>query len=544
MKFKLSLYKRLLAVVLLLSLLIVYFSIYLSHQIKEKDILTRVISDNFQPSITYLSDLNEKYQDSKDLLVYWGNAGKSRDADFRNNMEELFQNELNAVIEELSVYSVKWSPEDVGIYKTTSQLIRDSLFYSYLNLISDYRSLQAESDEVPEMSDFINDQSIVFLQSEIEQNLTYLRDKRRLEMNENFRLIEESAIKIRKSIYGFTFLLLLGIFGISFWIFGFIRKFIRKLNAELKLLTQGIIPQEIKNIRDDETGSVFTQMNKLFAYLKNLTQVSQKINKKEFNNNFKPLSDKDELGIALLDLQNNLKKASEEEERRQKEDKERSWTAEGIARINDILRISSDKLEELAYSLIREIATYTSSQVGALYIMNEDENDGKFLEIIAAYAYDRQKFLDKKILVGEGLVGRCVQENETLFLSDLPKDYLSIKSGLGDSQPASILIVPLHLNENVYGVIELASFTMYERYQIQFVETIGENIATSISKVKINLQTASLLEQTRQQAEEMAAQEEEMRQNMEELRSTQELSAVREEKLQQEIIDLQKKNKS
>jgi len=541
MRINLSLYNRLLYGILLISAVTIGISVYLTRQIKEKDLLTRTISDDFQPSITYLAELTDKYKESKNLISYWGNADRSSDLAFRDNLDQLFQTDINTILESLALVSAKWNAEDTELFKATNILIRDSLYYSYIGLISSYRVAQSEGMAISGFTDFLEQHQILFLLSETEQNLSYLLDKRKTEMNENFILIEKTALKIRKTILVFTIFIILVIISFSIWTYTYIRKTIRELNKNLKLLAQGIIPPKIDTLKKDETGTVFELMNKLFDYLKNLTHVAQKINQKEFVNVFHPLSEKDELGIALLNLQNNLKKASEEEIRRKKEDSDRSWTAEGIAKINDILRISSDKLEELAYNLIREISSYTSSQVGALYIMNDNADEEKFVEIIAAFAYDRQKFLQKKINVGEGLVGRCVQENETIYLSEVPDNYLSIKSGMGGSKPASILIVPLHLNENVYGVIELASFSIYEPYMIRFVEIIGENIATSISKVKVNLRTAQLLEQTRQQAEEMSAQEEEMRQNMEQLRSTQELSAVREENLRKEIEGLRRK---
>jgi hypothetical protein len=541
MKINLSLYNRILSGIVLLSVIILVFSFYLVQQIRDKDRLTNIISDDFQPSITSLSVLTDKYKESRNMVVYWGNAGSTSDNSFRNNLEQLFKSDINPTLDMLTVLSVKWSPEDRELFKSTNILIRDSLFYSYISLIREYRNSQTGMTAFSDINEFIEQQDILFLLSEVEQNLNYLLDKRNIEMKDNFRQIQESAHGISQTVTWFTILVLAIILSFSFYIYVFIRNAVNKLNSDLRLLTQGIIPAQNETIRKDEIGTVFDQMNKLFAYLKNLTFVSQKINQKEFNNAFKPLSEKDELGIALLNLQNNLKQASEEEQRRKKEDSERSWTAEGIAKINDILRISSDKLEDLAFNLIREISSFTSSQVGALYILNDTGKDEVYAEMIAAFAYDRQKFLTKKIMLGEGLVGRCVQENETVYLTEVPEDYLSVKSGLGESKPVSILIVPLHLNDNVYGVIELASFSVFDSYKIKFIETIGESIATSISKVKINLQTSHLLEQTRQQAEEMTAQEEEMRQNMEELRSTQELSAVREEKLKKEIEALKLK---
>lgn len=535
MRIELSLYRRILAGIILLAAVIISFSYYLNRQILHKDQLTRLIDEDIQPSITLLSNLEEKYQDTRIILLFWADAGASDNLDYRGRMETVFTEEINQILDQLAVLSVKWNPEDLELFRSTQSMIRDSLYYSYLDLMRDFRLSVEQGEGYTDIEEYIEQQPILFLLSEVEQNLSYLVDKRKSEMQMNFTLIEESALHIRKTVSGFAITILLLIISISILAFFFIRNSVSRLNHGLTHLTQGIIPQDIKVVRKDEIGELYNQLNKLFAYLRSLTLVARKINQKEFDSRFRPLSDKDELGIALLDLQNNLKQSIEEEMRRKKEDNERSWTAEGVARINDLLRLSGDRLDELGYILIREIVNYTGSQVGALYILNENPGAETEIEMIAAYAYDRQKFLRKTLHIGEGLVGRCVQENETIHLTDVPENYLTVKSGLGDSKPSSILIVPLHLNENVYGVIELASFSIYEPYKIAYLDIIGENIATSVSKVKINLQTKHLLEQTRQQAEEMTAQEEEMRQNMEELRSTQEMSAIREEKLRKEI---------
>jgi PAS domain S-box-containing protein len=83
-------------------------------------------------------------------------------------------------------------------------------------------------------------------------------------------------------------------------------------------------------------------------------------------------------------------------------------------------------------------------------------------------------------------------------------------------------VIPLKTNEKIEGVLELASFKTFKPHEIEFLEKLGELLASSIVSVRSGEKTNQLLAVSQEQTEEMRAQEEEMRQNMEELEATQE----------------------
>jgi PAS domain S-box-containing protein len=222
-----------------------------------------------------------------------------------------------------------------------------------------------------------------------------------------------------------------------------------------------------------------------------------------------------ELSGSLVNMRDQMKKISAEE-------KQRHWVTEGLAKFGDILRQKNDSLTALSDIIIRSLVKYMGANQGALYLINEEKPADVFIELTACYAYERKKHINHRIEMGEGLIGQAALEKSTLYMTCVPQNYIKITSGLGEALPRNLLIVPLKLEEKIFGLVEIASFELIQPHQVEFVERLGENIASTISSVKTNEKTKRLLEETQAQAEQMRAQEEEVRQNMEELAATQE----------------------
>lgn len=307
----------------------------------------------------------------------------------------------------------------------------------------------------------------------------------------------------------------------------------------LKKLAKGLLVDKIEYHRKDEIGEMIDSVNTLVNGLKETATFASEIGNGNLNIEYTPLSKGDVLGNSLLNMRENLIKAKNEEEKRKIEDQKRSWATHGLAMFADILRNNNNNnLQDLSFSIIQNLVSYLKINQGGIFIVNDDNETEHFLELVSCYAYDRKKFMQRNIKVGEGLVGTCFLEQKTIYLKEIPKDYIFITSGLGSEVPSTILIVPMKVNEEIFGVIELASFNPFEKHEIEFTEKLAESIASAISNLKINNRTTMLLEKSQQQAEEMRAQEEEMRQNMEELTATQETLAEKEQMQKREIENL------
>jgi methyl-accepting chemotaxis protein len=297
---------------------------------------------------------------------------------------------------------------------------------------------------------------------------------------------------------------------------------LRSIGQSLSLLAWGENASKIKYSCNDEVGHIASSLNQHIDGIERTAHFAAAIGKGNLDEDYTTLGENDMLGASLLNMRLSLKSAIEEEEKRKQEDQQRSWFNSGLAQFSDILRQNNNDLQKLSDIVIQSMVNYLDANQGGLFILNDEDPKEPFLELLSAFAYNRKKLMRKVIKPGEGLVGNCILEKQTLFVKEIPDDYLEITSGLGDASPNTILIVPLKLEDKMFGVIEVASFNEFAPHEIEFVEKIGESIASALSSVKTTIRTNQLLEQSQQQGEEMAAQEEEMRQNMEEMLATQE----------------------
>lgn len=294
---------------------------------------------------------------------------------------------------------------------------------------------------------------------------------------------------------------------------------IRKVARNLKNLSKGKIDQQMKVKADssDEIGEMLRYLNLSVEALAEKTEFARQIGEGNYSLSLEIKSEEDTLGKSLLEMAKNLKAAQEEELKRKENDRKQQWISEGLAKFAEILRQNNDNIEHLGADIIKNLIGYLEIVQGGIFIYNDDDEDKPYFELIATYAYNRQKFIEKRILPGEGLVGTCAIEKKSIYLKEIPDSYIAITSGLGEAKPKALLIVPLLANETVLGIIELASFADFPQHHIQFVEQIAQSIGQTLISVRTNIRTAQLLERTKQQAEEMRAQEEEVRQNLEEL---------------------------
>lgn len=282
----------------------------------------------------------------------------------------------------------------------------------------------------------------------------------------------------------------------------------------IKKLLNGEIPKR-PFTKSHEFMSLAHYLNALIIDLVNLRKFALRIGDNKFDNDIVLFQDSGDLGTAMAKMRDGLKDVSEE-------NRERYWSNAGIAKFSEILRSNVESLSDMGNDLISNLVKYLEINQGGFFTVEYDkEAEKKYLNLTASYAYHSQKYIDKQVLLGQGLIGQAWVERNTIYLKDIPKDYATITSGMGEATPTCIVIVPLQVNNEVLGVIELGAFKDIEPYKVEFVEKIAKDVASSIAATRANEQTRILLTESQDKTEAMERQEDIMRKNVRQLQDTQ-----------------------
>ena len=207
----------------------------------------------------------------------------------------------------------------------------------------------------------------------------------------------------------------------------------------------------------------------------------------------------DELNNEKQNLEKNIKERTDElflqnrelVKLRRKEIR-RNWYNEGYAALSDILNKEKDNIDTLTEKILKELIKHLNAQLGLLYIINT-KKETETLKLKAAYGADRESFSKKEILIGEGIVGACFKNNKSIVYSKMPLEYVKIGSGMGESKPYSLAFIPMRFNEKAFGVIEIGSFKKIQDFELELIERIGANLASSINTARINQKSEGML---------------------------------------------------
>ncbi|MCS6795441.1 MAG: GAF domain-containing protein, partial [Raineya sp.] len=258
-----------------------------------------------------------------------------------------------------------------------------------------------------------------------------------------------------------------------------------RLIAERLLAGEVLQDEEIEKAIPEQKPSLQT-LQRLSLEIQEALQFIRKIGERDFSMQLEYLNPQEGLGKSLTEMRRQLQEISEEEINR-------NWTITGITKFSDLLREKQNaEISDIGYFFIRDLVNHVGANQGAVYIINNEAKPRPVAECVAAYAYSRRKFIQKTFELQEGLVGRCIMDKEVIYIDDIPENYIQITSGLGEALPRSIILAPIRVNEEIYGVVEIASMKKFAKHEIDFVREVSEDLGSTVANAQINKKTREL----------------------------------------------------
>ena len=209
-------------------------------------------------------------------------------------------------------------------------------------------------------------------------------------------------------------------------------------------------------------------------------------------------------------------------------------------RFDELLRAHYQKpLHEFSTLYLNKLAEEFKILRAVMYVQKTDDDENRTFVAVSTYGIDPGKLQQKEFQPGDSVIGQVVADGVHRLFNDLPVSNEGVQAGISYLHPQSMLILPLAFNEDIYGAICLERLTNFDPSEVQQLQQLSRNLASTLQGILNNQRLQSLLAETRQQADEISAREEEMRQNMEELQTTQEeMNRIQQELYEkQDVID-------
>lgn len=295
----------------------------------------------------------------------------------------------------------------------------------------------------------------------------------------------------------------------------YIIKPIQKISQVSNELVKGNYEQEALEESKSEIGKLAVSLNILFSKFRVIFTYVEQIANKQYNHHIDEKHQYLEDNKIIKALSDTSSKLEEEEKIKNKQ----NWVDLGLAQFADLMRNNANNLQALTQTFISTVCKYIEIPQGAIFVLNDEDEEGKFLELIAAYAIPKDKIQKKKVVIreksAEGLIGQVFLEKNKLIINDV-EDAI-IESGMGKASAKFIVLLPIYIGEEKLGVLELVTFKELATYQIEFIEKITNNLAITIQTLRTNLKTERLYEASQDMTKNILQQEESMQKEVEQI---------------------------
>ncbi|CAI6079885.1 response regulator [Cohnella sp. JJ-181] len=243
----------------------------------------------------------------------------------------------------------------------------------------------------------------------------------------------------------------------------------------------------------------------------------------------------DDVARAFNYLAESLEEQMQREQRLSRMNQEQSWVKSNLAEMTTELT-AIHELESFASAYLSKLMPLLGGCQAAFYMKQEK---GPNYRLLASYAFRERKHPINEFAPGEGLVGQAALEKSPILLTNVPADHVRVRSGLGESAPLQLFVLPVGHAGTVYAVLEIASFEPFNPAQTALLEESVSGLGILLESALGRIRLARLLEESQAMSEELQAQAEELQSQQEELRASNEELEQQAQALRQSEVRLQ-----
>jgi CheY-like chemotaxis protein len=195
---------------------------------------------------------------------------------------------------------------------------------------------------------------------------------------------------------------------------------------------------------------------------------------------------------------------------------DQGWLNSHTSKVTQLLR-GVNSLEQISQTFISEFTPVLGAHYGVVYIIGDDKKPNRLFKY-GTYAGLGDVLTKDYFDIGEGLVGQSALDKKPIFINEVPDQYLSIQSGLGDASPISLMIYPILFEDELLGVVEVASFEAFTALQRQLMNQLTSSLGIVLNNIRRRIDIEELLRESQTMTEELQCQSEELQTQQEELR--------------------------
>ncbi len=219
---------------------------------------------------------------------------------------------------------------------------------------------------------------------------------------------------------------------------------------------------------------------------------------------------------------------------------EQDWLNSNLARISGLMQGHRD-LRVVASLIMNELTPLVGAQHGTFFLTEAGETGAK-LRLITSYGHSEDVDVPVEFAMGQSLVGQAAHTKKAIVVDRTPPGFVKISSSLGSAPPVNLIVLPIIFEDQVLGVIELASFGEFTAVRKDFLEQLMETIGVNVNTIIANARTDSLLEESQRLAEELQARSEELQAQQAKLQVSNAELEEKAELLAQQNRDIEVKN--